>query len=297
MSAQERFAGKVADLIRQARSLSPAVRKNVIDMLEEARKRIVGEISAVDPSSYQGAQMANLRREIDKALDTFRTQLTDYTEKAQTQAFQSGEAIVGQPLAAVGLPAPSVAGFSTHALAVAQGYTADLIGGLAKDSAAKLNAAIQRAFLGGRSIADVIERIGQAISKGDGFTGLFSDIGQRAERIAVNEILRVHSIAAQAKMEDAVKANPKMKKRWVHVPIARVPRISHIEADGQTVDVNDPFDVDGEDLMYPRDPNGSPENTINCHCLMQPYFDESALAPSARHKQILQDLGISIQAA
>ena len=60
------------------------------------------------------------------------------------------------------------------------------------------------------------------------------------------------------------------------------------------VNVDQPFNVAGEDLMYPRDPNGSPENTINCHCLMRPYFSEDALKPTARHTQILKDLGISI---
>jgi hypothetical protein len=37
-------------------------------------------------------------------------------------------------------------------------------------------------------------------------------------------------------------------------------------ADGQVRKANEPFDVGGEELMYPRDPSGSPENTINCHC-------------------------------
>jgi hypothetical protein len=43
-------------------------------------------------------------------------------------------------------------------------------------------------------------------------------------------------------------------------------RPSHAEADGQSVVMGEPFVVDGEELRYPGDPEGSPENTINCRC-------------------------------
>jgi hypothetical protein len=36
--------------------------------------------------------------------------------------------------------------------------------------------------------------------------------------------------------------------------------------------VDEPFDVGGEKLMYPRDPAGSPGNTINCSCYTVPYM-------------------------
>ncbi len=40
----------------------------------------------------------------------------------------------------------------------------------------------------------------------------------------------------------------------------------HEEADGQTVPVEEMFDVDGEDMFCPGDPDGSDENVINCQC-------------------------------
>ena len=46
------------------------------------------------------------------------------------------------------------------------------------------------------------------------------------------------------------------------------PRPWHEEADGQEVPIDEPFDVDGEDLMYPGDPDGSAENIINCMCVV-----------------------------
>lgn len=294
MSATTQFGEKVRELIRQARQLAPATRRNVIELLEEARKQIVGEISAVDPASFKAAQMRTLAAGIDRALDQFRQQLTQQVNAEQAAAFQLGGTQVSAPLAAAGLPAASFAGIDRNALAIAQGYTADLIGGLTKDAAGKLNAAIQRAFLGGQSVTDVIAQIGRAINGGKEFSGLFSPIGERATTIATNEILRVHSIAGQARLEDLQQQVPGIKKKWVHIPVARVPRGSHLIADGQVRNVDEPFNVGGEELMYPRDPNGSPENTINCHCLLVPEAGKDLLQPTDAQKSLLQQLGLSI---
>ena len=43
-------------------------------------------------------------------------------------------------------------------------------------------------------------------------------------------------------------------------------REAHADADGQTVGLNDTFEVGGESLTGPGDPAGSDENTINCRC-------------------------------
>lgn len=45
-------------------------------------------------------------------------------------------------------------------------------------------------------------------------------------------------------------------------------RPAHQDADGQTVGMDESFDVDGEALDYPGDPNGSPGNIVNCRCTM-----------------------------
>jgi hypothetical protein len=293
MSAQSDFAAKVETLIKQAREFGPQVRERVMTLLEEARKRIVGDISNVDPASFRGAQLRMLAKQIDQAIAKFGTEFSDYVNSAQDDAFQLGEISIGQPLDAAGLATPSFAGVSESALSIAQGYTADLISRLSKDAAAKLNAAIQRAFLGGQSVSDIIAQVGRAIS-GEKFTGLFGPIGDRAETIALNEILRVHSIAGQARLEDLQGSVPGVKKQWVHIMASRKPRLGHIHASGQVQEVGDPFEVDGEELMHPRDPNGSPENTINCHCLLAPYMDESDLKPSAANLKTLKDAGLEI---
>lgn len=55
-------------------------------------------------------------------------------------------------------------------------------------------------------------------------------------------------------------------KEWVAILDSKT-RAAHVSADGQIVPVDEPFIVDGESLNYPRDPNGSPSNIINCRCV------------------------------
>jgi hypothetical protein len=155
---------------------------------------------------------------------------------------------------------------------------------------------VQRAFLGGQSMAEIDDAVGTAMEGGK-FSGIFTDVGDRAFRIAFNEILRIHSIAGQARLEDLASRNKAIKKRWMHIPAARVPRVGHMLADGQTVAVDEPFEIEGEELMFPRDPSGSPENTIFCHCVSVPVIEHADLHATAEDHATLAAVGLSMQAA
>jgi uncharacterized protein with gpF-like domain len=283
---KQQFAAKVNELIRQSRSLTPLARKQIVDLLEEAKKRILGEIATLDPKSFTVAQRTVIKNQIDTILGQFRAKATVKVNALQEDAAKNGIAIVDAPLATAGVEY-SLGRISQSTLAIAQGYTADLITGLSTQAAAQVNAALARAFLGGQNISDIIAQVAKAL-------GESSPIADRAITVANNEILRMQSIATQARMEDLAGRNPGLKKQWMHINAARVPRVSHIIADGQVQDVDKPFTVEGEDLMYPRDPNGSPGNTINCHCLTRPYLSDEALKSTDFHKGILDSLGISV---
>lgn len=45
-------------------------------------------------------------------------------------------------------------------------------------------------------------------------------------------------------------------------------RAAHRRANGQTRSLTDSFQVGGEDLRFPGDPAGRPDNVINCRCTM-----------------------------
>ena len=293
MSAQDQFAAKVDALIAQGQKLAPEARRNILDLLNEARRKILGQIADADPKSFTTWQLQNLKNSVDQAMQRFQQDATSAVQSAQVTAARIGAETAAAPLASAGFAMHAIGGVDADTLAIAQGYTADLIKGLSADSAAKINGVIQRAFLGGQSVSDIIAAIGKELPGGS-FTGVFDAIGTRAQTIAVNEILRVHSISQQSRLSDLAGQYPDLKKQWKHLDVARVPRFSHIAADGQVRAVDEPFHVGAEPLMYPRDPNGSPENTINCHCLMTPFFTEEDLQPTDSQRGLLDSLGISV---
>lgn len=298
MTRQQEFERKTRELIREARNLSPRARRQVIELLEAARKEIVGELSSLDPNNYTAVQRRALRNSIDNALEHFRSDATSAIQRDQQTAFALGQRNIDAPLAA-GLDFMPFGGVSRATLAIAQEYTADLITGLSRDASGRLNAALQRAFLGGKPLTEIISDVGRAIGK-EKFSGLFSPLGERAKMIATNEILRVHSMAAQARLEDLAGQVRGLQKRWHWVNLGQAPRWTHRDIDGQVKDVDEPFDVpdpqsgEVEALMYPRDPAGSPSNTINCHCLELPHLGEDALKSTDRDRSLLKELGISV---
>ena len=114
--------------------------------------------------------------------------------------------------------------------------------------------------------------LAQSISQGEGIGKSSERIKKALEknmnnalRITRTETTRAMNEANQRAMEKAVKIIP-IQKRWDAVLDGKTRR-AHRRADGQVVDVDKPFIVDGEKLMYPGDPNGSPENVINCRCV------------------------------
>jgi SPP1 gp7 family putative phage head morphogenesis protein len=62
-------------------------------------------------------------------------------------------------------------------------------------------------------------------------------------------------------------------KEWLSIMDDRT-REAHAEADGQTVVMDDSFEVDGESLDYPGDPSGSAENCCMCRCSISAGFED-----------------------
>ena len=114
----------------------------------------------------------------------------------------------------------------------------------------RINKAIQRNVETNGSTADLVSELRRYVG------------GARATTIARTE----SQAAAQAgQLEVARNVGVVMKKVWVSAEDDRT-RPAHNEADGQTVDLDEPFIVDGEELMFPGDPSGSAANIINCRC-------------------------------
>ena len=100
------------------------------------------------------------------------------------------------------------------------------------------------------TIANQISTLGAALS------------GYRSMTIARTE---THSIANWSSDEVAKATGDNLGKQWAATIDDRT-RDDHTDADGEIVKMGAMFDVGGEQLEYPGDPNGSPENVIQCRC-------------------------------
>lgn len=103
-----------------------------------------------------------------------------------------------------------------------------------------------------------IQRMVEEIEREDYLDG-------RVSRILRTESNRAINYGNELAMD---KFEYQVQKKWVAVHDSRT-RHAHLTADGQTVDQGDSYNVAGEQLEFPGDPKGSPENTINCRCFSE----------------------------
>lgn len=75
------------------------------------------------------------------------------------------------------------------------------------------------------------------------------------------------------RMRQTAEQGVRVFKEWSSVGDDRV-RDAHVELDGQSVEYDKPFQVDGEDIYYPGDPDASLDLTYNCRCTLLFYYPD-----------------------
>jgi uncharacterized protein with gpF-like domain len=119
---------------------------------------------------------------------------------------------------------------------------------------------ISQGLEAGESLREISARISTA----------FDDIETgRADVIAETETAAAYAYAS----DQASRAAGVQYKQWLH-GISKVPREDHVAVDGMIIPIDEPFPVGSPPLMYPHDPAGSPEDTINCSCMSIPVSEE-----------------------
>ncbi len=138
---------------------------------------------------------------------------------------------------------------------------ANLLANVPDEVHAEIMQSIEQGLQGGESRRQLMSRISTA----------FDEIGRsRAETIANTETAAAFNYARDKAMREAGVTH----KKWLHSqsPLIREPRPTHLEADGQTVPIDEPFDVGDVQFMRPADDSlgAGPEDIINCHCVAIP---------------------------
>lgn len=125
----------------------------------------------------------------------------------------------------------------------------------------QITASVTSSILQGKSIKHMADDLQKRI------TTMRRDSAIRTARTAVTGAQnagRMDSYAAAEKM------GIKLKKQWLATLDGRT-RHAHAMLDGQTVDIDKPFKVDGYDIMFPGDTSAPGYLVYNCRCTMVAY--------------------------
>jgi len=268
---QADYARRIRELIDAAKSIDADAAKAAAKALTEAHGEILREIAALPTDAdgklnYSRYQLEQLRRAIERGLGEFDRQMTSETKTAMADRFAGGSAQVDLMLKDAIKVQPALTLLPRHNLLIAQDYTADLVKNLSTSSQAQLNAVLRRSALGGQPVHKIMRDIGQAIGEGE-----FGKISRRAQTIYRTEVSRMSSMAAQARIEEAAETVDGLEKQWIHAGWGeKRPRFYHEMIHGEHVPVDETFAGSGpnsdDDLMYPGDPAGAAEDTVNCMC-------------------------------
>lgn len=122
----------------------------------------------------------------------------------------------------------------------------------------KVENSITQGIIQGEGINQITDRLVES---------LITTNENRMRTFARTAMTGAQNAGRQKQMEDAEEEGIRVKKRWVATLDSRT-RDTHQELDGQEVPVNEPFEVEGMEIMYPGDPNAEPELVYNCRCAM-----------------------------
>lgn len=129
--------------------------------------------------------------------------------------------------------------------------------------------AIAEGLAAGEEIPSIAARIRAAIGVTEPRARVIARTESHGARNTVN--------AATIRRAASAFAQPNaFARRWQAAEDART-RPTHVEADGQTVALNEPFTVGLASLDFPGDPAGPPEEVINCRCTTITIIDVDAL--------------------
>lgn len=121
----------------------------------------------------------------------------------------------------------------------------------------------------------ITQSITQGILQGEDITQIAQRIGRQAGQSELSAMLRHARTAytgAQCAgriegLHQAQEMGINVKKQWLATKDSRT-RDAHAELDGQTVDVDEPFESELGPIMYPGDPSADPANVWNCRCTL-----------------------------
>lgn len=244
--------------------------QNAERILKQAEAHIRTTLAG-QPTQWQSYHLAKLQGEVARALREAGQALEEVAAAESGRMYQLGLDLVDKPLQAAGVAIDAAAKSVSAGALAPQVHTTQLVAmqhvttdkmGLLRTTTKKINDQLALVISG-------VQDPGKAVNAIQTLLG-----GDRARALAAvrTELNTAYAAATQQRMETASAMLPGLYKQW-RKSGKRNGRIEHAIVDGQKRKINEPFDVGGEKLMYPRDPNASVKNRVHCGCQSLPWME------------------------
>ena len=122
----------------------------------------------------------------------------------------------------------------------------------------KVNTQITQGILQGESLAKIADRLSE---------NLVSQNKDKMLTFARTSMTCAQNAGRQESLNEAKEKGIDVEKEWM-ATLDNHTRDAHRDLDGQHVPLDEPFVVDGYEIMYPGDPNAEPFLVYNCRCTM-----------------------------
>jgi len=227
-----------------------------------------------EASGFRVFHLTQVLASIDREIGRGKTSAQQLASSRITRAHRLGASLTDGVLATVGVHAIQH-DVSPELLTAVLDVTNDQVRAVWSELGTKLKTTVRRAALGVTDINQAVAQVAASIRD----VKTFGTAEARAETIIRTEVNRTFSLSNHARMQQSnERLGGTLKKWWLTADDDRV-RPAHAAAGEDygpenAIAIDEPFVVDGEDLMQPLDPSGSAGNTINCRCRSVPFVEE-----------------------
>jgi hypothetical protein len=256
---------RISPILKRALTAEENAVAQQLKLLGQMRRAVLSALA--DATDYGVWHLTAILRAIDAEVDRLSSEAGADIGATMQDVYRIGIAMV-DAATGEGDTAGSFAGISTNLVQAAVELGQEHVLGVWTELGSKLKSTIRRVTFG---ITDPGQAIGQ-VARLIRDPKTFGSTEARAETIVRTEVNRTFSISSFTRMQQSARAmGGRLRKGWLSAEDTRV-RDAHQEAadkysaESGGIPVNEPFVVDGEELMYPLDPAGSAGNTINCRC-------------------------------
>lgn len=247
--------------------------KKISKNIRTLRAEIAGSLATWEALASQGdrtglmmaAHLKRMTGNLDRIMGNASQALNHDLEKSWQKWWAMGGESTLQMAKAGGMAVTELA-MAADKLNLYQNYIPDLIKSVADQTKTKMANFVRTAALAGTPRNEVQKGMLQILlgepARFD--RGRFGGFAYQVERIYRTESQRLYNMAGQQAAETLMETTgADLVKVWNHPGADDTARPDHVDMDGETVEVDEPF---SNGLMYPKDPAGSAEDTINCRC-------------------------------